>query len=177
MRIRKTKYNNEWWYSVEDAVGMLTGSIDSAAYWCKLKDHLHNEGSKVVTNCHRLQLKASDGTLKEADAANTETLFRIIQSISSFDAEWYKQWLAKVGYAHLQEIHNPELIFERSHTPCKNRGNSKDNRKQPSDNTCNVESDLEFIFALLGKVAIDGDIVAGSAQKDLEKQLAVVCRQ
>ena len=81
--IRKTIYNNEWWFSIVDICGALTESPDAGAYWRKLKQRLNEEGSEAVTFCHGLKLIASDGKLRETDCANTEGIFRIIQSIPS----------------------------------------------------------------------------------------------
>ncbi len=74
--IRKIIYNNEWWFSVVDAVSALTDSVDPGAYWRKLKQRLIEEGSEVVTFCHGLKLEAPDGKKYETDCANTEGLFR-----------------------------------------------------------------------------------------------------
>jgi len=88
--VRKTIYNNEWWFSVVDVVSALTDQEDSLTarkYWNKLSQRLRNEGSEVVTNCHHLKLIAPDGKMRETDCANTEGIFRIIQSIPSSKAE------------------------------------------------------------------------------------------
>jgi DNA-damage-inducible protein D len=111
--IRKTLHNNEWWFSVADVAGALTDSVDPGAYWRKLKERLKEEGSEVVTNCHGLKLPAPDGKLRETDCANTEGIFRIIQSIPSPKAEPFKRWLAMVGYERVQEIEDPELATKR----------------------------------------------------------------
>jgi prophage antirepressor-like protein len=79
--IRKAIRNNEWWFSVVDVCGVLTDSIDAGAYWRKLKQRLKEEGSEVVTFCHGLKMMAPDGKLRETDGANTEGIFRIVQSI------------------------------------------------------------------------------------------------
>ena len=113
-QIRKTIHNNEWWFSVVDVCGALADSIDSGAYWRKLKQRLKEEGSEVVTFCHGLKLEAADGKKYETDCANTEGIFRIIQSIPSPKAEPFKRWLAKVGYERIQEIENPELATKRT---------------------------------------------------------------
>ena len=80
-KIRKTIYKNEWWFSVVDICSVLTESLDAGAYWRKLKQRLNEEGSEVVTNCHGLKLEAPDGKMRETDCANTESVFRIIQTI------------------------------------------------------------------------------------------------
>jgi len=122
--IRKTLYNNEWWFSVVDVCAVLTGSIDSGAYWRKLKQRLKEEGSEVVTICHGLKLTAPDGKMRETDCANTEGIFRIIQSIPSPKAEPFKRWLAKVGYERVQEIEDPELATKRTRALYKAKGYS-----------------------------------------------------
>ena len=111
--IRKTIHNNEWWFSIVDVCAVLTESADAGAYWRKLKQRLKEEGSEVVTFCHGLKLVAPDGKIRETDCANTEGIFRIIQSIPSPKAEPFKRWLAKVGYERVQEIEDPELGTKR----------------------------------------------------------------
>ncbi len=112
-KIRRTLQNNEWWFSVVDVCGALTDSPDAGAYWRKLKQRLNAEGSEVVTICHGLKLPAPDGKMRQTDCANTEGIFRIIQSIPSPKAEPFKRWLAKVGYERVQEIEDPELANKR----------------------------------------------------------------
>ncbi len=124
--IRKTIYNNEWWFSVVDICGVLTDSPDAGAYWRKLKQRLNEEGSEVVTFCHGLKLVASDGKKYETDCANTEGIFRIIQSIPSPKAEPFKRWLAKVGYERIKEIEDPELASKRMRAIYKAKGYSDD---------------------------------------------------
>ena len=112
-KIRRIWHGEEWYFSVIDVVGVLTDSVDPGAYWRKLKQRLNQEGSEVVTFCHGLRLEAADGKKYATDCANTQSMFRIIQSIPSPKAEIFKQWLAKVGYERVQEIENPELAQER----------------------------------------------------------------
>lgn len=109
-QIRRIWHNDEWWYSVSDVVGVLSESKDPKAYWRKLKQR----EPQLVTNCHGLKLVSHDGKLRVEDCANTEGMFRIIQSIPSPKAEPFKLWLAKVGYERVQEIENPELAAERA---------------------------------------------------------------
>ncbi len=123
---RRTLHNNEWWFSVVDVCWALTESADAGAYWRKLKQRLKEEGSEVVTFCHGLKLPASDGKNYETDCANTEGIFRIIQSIPSPKAEPFKRWLAKVGYERVQEIENPELATKRTRMLYKLKGYSDD---------------------------------------------------
>jgi len=120
--IRKAIHNKEWWFSVVDICEILTDSVDAGAYWRKLKQRLKEEGSEVVTNCHGLKLTAPDGKMRETDCANTEGLFRIIQSIPSPKAEPFKRWLAKVGYERIQEIEDPELATKRTRALYKAKG-------------------------------------------------------
>lgn len=124
--IRRVEHNGEWWFSVVDVCGVLTDSADAGAYWRKLKQRLKEEGSEVVTFCHRLKLEASDGKMRETDCANTEGIFRIIQSVPSPKAEPFKRWLAKVGYERVQEIENPELATKRTRMLYKLKGYSDD---------------------------------------------------
>jgi hypothetical protein len=112
--IRRILHKGEWWFSVIDVCAVLTESTDAGAYWRKLKQRLKEEGSEVVTFCHGLKLVAPDGKMRETDCANTEGLFRIIQSIPSPKAEPFKRWLAKVGYERVQEIEDPELATKRT---------------------------------------------------------------
>ncbi|MFZ4536297.1 BRO-N domain-containing protein [Propionivibrio sp.] len=112
--IRRTWHNEEWWFSVVDVCGVLTDSPDHGAYWRKLKQRLISEGSEAVTFCHGLKLEAQDGKQRVSDCANTEGLFRIIQSVPSPKAEPFKRWLAKVGYERVKEIENPELAGTRA---------------------------------------------------------------
>lgn len=115
-QIRKIWHNEEWYFSVVDICFALIDDSDfksARKYWNKLSQRLRDEGSEVVTNCHRLKLLAPDGKMRETDCANTEGVLRIIQSIPSPKAEPFKRWLAKVGYERIEEIENPELAQER----------------------------------------------------------------
>ena len=128
-KIRKIIHNNEWWFSVVDVVQALTDQSDdykARKYWNKLAQRLREEGSEVVTNCHRLKLLAPDGKMRQTDCADTEGIFRIIQSIPSPKAEPFKRWLAKVGYERVQEIENPELATKRTRMLYKLKGYSDD---------------------------------------------------
>ncbi|MFH1838460.1 MAG: Bro-N domain-containing protein [Candidatus Kuenenbacteria bacterium] len=128
-KIRRIIYQNEWWFSVVDVVQVLTDQSDdytARKYWNKLSQRLREEGSEVVTNCHRLKLLAPDGKMRETDCADTEGIFRIIQSIPSPKAEPFKRWLAKVGYERIQEIENPELATKRTRMLYKLKGYSED---------------------------------------------------
>ena len=104
----------EWYFSVVDVVGVLTGSVDPAAYWRKLKQRLKEEGNETVTNCHGLKMPASDGKMRVTDVATTEQLFRLIQSIPSPKAEPFKLWMAQVAKERLDEMQDPELTIDRA---------------------------------------------------------------
>ncbi len=124
--IRRTWHNNEWWFSVVDIVGVLSESQDARNYWKVLKHRLKEEGSEVVTKCNQLKLASADGKYYETDCANTESIFRLIQSIPSPKAEPFKRWLAKVGYERVQEIENPELSQKRMREIYRQKGYSDD---------------------------------------------------
>ena len=121
-RIRRIWNNNEWYFSVTDIIGVLTDSLDELAYWRKLKER----EPQLVTNCHGFKAIAKDGKLREADFANKEGIFRIIQSIPSKKAEPFKLWLARVGSERIDEIENPELAQERMKRLYELKGYSKD---------------------------------------------------
>lgn len=108
--IRRDIYNNEWWFSVVDVCAVLTESIDPGAYWRKLKQRLIDEGSEVVTFCHGLKLMASDGKKYETDCANTEGLFRIVQSIPSPKAEPFKLWLGELATTEIHRNENSQEV-------------------------------------------------------------------
>lgn len=125
--IRKVIFNDEWWFSVIDIVNALTDSLNPRDYWFKMKIREKDEsGIQLSTNCRQLKLRAPDGKLRETDCANTENIFRIIQSIPSPKAEPFKRWLAKVGYERVQEIEDPELATKRAKALYKAKGYSDD---------------------------------------------------
>lgn len=126
-KIRRTIHKNEWWFSVVDVVGALTDSLNPRDYWFKMKIREKGEsGIELSTICRQLKLKAPDGKLRETDCANTEGIFRIIQSIPSSKAEPFKRWLARVGYERIQEIEDPELATKRTRALYKAKGYSDD---------------------------------------------------
>ena len=125
--IRKIWHNDEWWFSVVDVCGILVDSDNPQVYWRVLKKRLIDEGSnETVTKCNGLKIIALDGKMRKTDCANTEGLFRIIQSIPSPKAEPFKMWLAKVGYERVKEIENPELAQERMKKLYEQKGYPKD---------------------------------------------------
>lgn len=123
--IRRAWHNNEWWFSVVDVCGVLSGSTDPGAYWRKLKQRLRAESGQPVTFCHGLKLEAPDGKQRATDCANTESLLRIVQSIPSPKAEPFKRWLAQVGYERIKEIENPELASARARSLYEAKGYPK----------------------------------------------------
>jgi BRO family, N-terminal domain len=116
----------KWYFSIVDVVRVLTDSIDSGAYWRKLKQRLKEEGNETVTNCHGLKLLAADGKFRLTDVADTEQLFRLIQSIPSPKAEPFKLWIAKVARERIDEIEDPELGIERLMETYLKKGYSKE---------------------------------------------------
>lgn len=104
----------KWYVSIVDVVAVLTDSIDANAYWRKLKQRLKAEGNETVTNCHGLKMLATDGKMRMTDVADTEQLFRLIQSIPSPKAEPFKLWLAQVASERLDEMQDPELSIDRA---------------------------------------------------------------
>ena len=104
----------KWYFSVVDVVGVLTDSVDGRKYWNKLKQRLKEEGNETVTNCHQFKLKAADGKMRLTDVADTEQLFRIIQSIPSPKAEPFKQWMAQVASQRIDQMQDPELSIDQA---------------------------------------------------------------
>ena len=106
--------HEKWYVSIVDVVRVLTDSVDATAYWRKLKQRLKAEGNETVTNCHGLKMLAADGKMRMTDVADTEQLFRLIQSIPSPKAEPFKVWLARVAAERLDEMQDPELTIDRA---------------------------------------------------------------
>jgi len=141
-KIRRVLVNDEWWFSVVDVCGVLSGSGRPKKYWNDLKQKIDNETFEqasdkigrfkneaefqLSTFCRQLKLISSDGKMRTTDCANTEGILRIIQSIPSPKAEPFKRWLAKVGYERLQEIENPELAMDRMKAIYEKKGYPKD---------------------------------------------------
>ena len=114
--IRRAWHNEEWYYSIIDIIEILSESPQPSRYWNELRAKMQSESknNELFANTEKLKMKSLDGKMRKTDAANTESIFRIIQSIPSPKAEPFKQWLAKVGYERIQEIENPELAAERA---------------------------------------------------------------
>jgi hypothetical protein len=113
-QIRRVWYKEEWWFSVVDVVEVLTESSKANRYWADMKKRSTKESGQPFAFCEQLKMVAADGRNRLTEIANTEGMFRIIQSIPSPNAEPFKLWLAKVGYERVQEIENPELAAERA---------------------------------------------------------------
>jgi hypothetical protein len=124
-KIRKIIYQKEWWFSVLDIIGVLTDSPQPKTYWAKMKER-DKELFQPFPFWEQLKLESSDGKKYETDCANTEGIFRLIQSIPSPKAEPFKRWLAKVGYERVQEIEDPELAQKRTRMLYKLKGYSED---------------------------------------------------
>ena len=116
----------KWYFSVVDVVGVLSGSSDPRNYWKVMKNRLKAEGSEVVTKCNQLKMLAVDGRYRLTDMADTETIFRLIQSIPSSNAEPFKLWLARVGYERVEESQDPELTINRALRTYRDQGRSEE---------------------------------------------------
>jgi prophage antirepressor-like protein len=126
-QIRKLFHAGEWWFSIIDVVDVLVGGDRARKYWSDLKKKLLQEGyDQLSEKIGQLKLQSSDGKFYTTDCANSETLFRIIQSIPSPKAEPFKRWLAKVGKERLEEIENPELAMGRMQELYEKKGYPKE---------------------------------------------------
>ena len=116
----------KWYFSVIDVIEILTESVDAAAYWRKLKQRLKAEGNETVTNLHGLRMLAADGKMRITDVADTEQIFRLVQSIPSPKAEPFKIWIAKVARERIDEIEDPEIGIDRLMETYLKKGYSKE---------------------------------------------------
>lgn len=117
----------KWYFSIVDVVNILAESKDyqtARKYWNKLKQRLKEEGFEPVTNCHQLKLRAEDGKMRLTDVADTEQLFRIIQSIPSPKAEPFKRWMAQVAAERIDQLQDPELSIHQAMEDYKRLGYS-----------------------------------------------------
>jgi len=116
----------KWYFSIVDICGVLTDSDYQAArkYWKVLKGRLKKEGNETVTNCYQLKMKAPDGKMRSTDVADTELLFRLVQSIPSKKAEPFKQWMAQVAAQRIDQMQDPELNFEQAYADYRRLGYS-----------------------------------------------------
>lgn len=125
MRTLWDDVEEKWYFSVVDVISVLTDSVDGRKYWNKLKQRLKEEGNETVTNCHQLKMPAADGKMRLTDVADTEQLFRLIQSIPSPKAEPFKLWMAQVARERLDQMQDPELGIEQALTDYKRLGYSE----------------------------------------------------
>jgi uncharacterized protein YukE len=113
----RSSWDNEqekWYFSIVDIIEILTDSPRPRKYWSALKTKLKNEGSELSHNLGQLKMQSDDGKFYTTDVADTEQLFRLIQSIPSPKAEPFKQWLAKTGYERIEESQDPEKAIDRA---------------------------------------------------------------
>ena len=126
----RTAWDDEqekWYFSIVDVVDVLTDSKDALTarkYWNKLKQRLKEEGNETVTNCHQLKMRAADGKMRLTDVADTEQLFRIIQSVPSPKAEPFKRWMAQVAAERIDQMQDPELSIHQAMADYKRLGYS-----------------------------------------------------
>ncbi|KAF2339049.1 Bro-N domain-containing protein [Flavobacterium nitrogenifigens] len=104
----------KWYFSIIDVIQVLTDSLNARKYWSVLKLRLKKEGSELTTNCSQLKMQATDGKYYKTDVADTEQLFRLIQSIPSPKAEPFKLWLAQIASERLDEMQDPEITIDRA---------------------------------------------------------------
>lgn len=114
----------EWYFSIVDVIAVLTDSKNPTTYWRVLKKRLSDEGNETVTNCNALKMLAPDGKMRLTDVADTEQLFRLIQSIPSPKAEPFKLWMAQVAKERLDQMQDPELSIEQAMMDYKRLGYS-----------------------------------------------------
>lgn len=114
----------KWYFSIVDTIAILTDSINPRKYWSVLKTRLKKEGSELATNCSQLKMRSSDNKMYLTDVADTEQLFRLIQSIPSPKAEPFKLWIAQVARERLDQMQDPELSIEQAMTDYKRLGYS-----------------------------------------------------
>ena len=114
----------KWYFSIVAVVGVLTNSENPQTYWRVLKNRLKKEGNETVTNCNALKLRAADGKMRLTDVADTEQLFRLIQSIPSPKAEPFKQWMAHVAAERIDQLQDPELSIQQAMMDYKRLGYS-----------------------------------------------------
>jgi len=125
----RSLWNDEeekWYFSIVDTIGVLTDSPNPNNYWKVLKHRLTKEGSQLVTNCNQLKMQSTDGKFYKTDVADTEQLFRLIQSIPSPKAEPFKLWIAKVARERIDEIEDPEIGIDRLMETYLKKGYSKE---------------------------------------------------
>jgi len=126
IRTQWDEEDEKWYFSIVDVIGILTESPNPRKYWSVLKTRLKAEGSQLATNCSQLKMMAADGKYYKTDVADTEQLFRLIQSIPSPKAEPFKVWLARVGRERVDEFEDPEIGIDRLMETYLRKGYSKE---------------------------------------------------
>jgi hypothetical protein len=126
VRVHWDDEQEKYYFSIVDVIAVLTDSPNAPVYWRVLKKRLLDEGNETVTNCNGLKMLAADGKMRLTDVADTEQLFRLIQSVPSPKAEPFKLWLAKVGSQRIDEIEDPEIGIERLMETYLKKGYSKE---------------------------------------------------
>jgi hypothetical protein len=184
-QIRKTLHNGQWWFSIIDVIEVLIGGERPRKYWSDLKKKLFSEGyDELSEKIGQLKLESSDGKYYSTDCADTETLFRIIQSIPSPKVEPLKRWLARVGKERIDEIENPELAMQRMKEIYEKKGYPKDwidkrmrgiaVRKSLTDewNVRGAETDLQYAILTneIMKGTFEKTVVEYKHYKGLERE-------
>ena len=182
--VRKILHNDEWWFSVIDAIEILIGNDRPRKYWNDLKKKLFAEGSQLSEKIGQLKMLSSDGKKYLTDITDTEGVLRLVQSIPSPKAEPFKLWLAKVGYERIEETEDPELAFDRAMETYLKKGYSKEwinqrlksieVRKELTDEwqQRGVEEGLEYAILTdeITKAWADKSVKAYKKYKGLKKQ-------
>jgi DNA-damage-inducible protein D len=126
-KIRRVCHNDEWYFSIVDVIAAVTDTVSPSRYWFDLKVKLSTEGfNQLSDKIVKLKMQGVDGKKYPTDAVNTETLFRIVQTVPSPRAEPFKQWLAKVGFERIQEHQNPSIAIKRAIVDYQLRGRPMD---------------------------------------------------
>ncbi len=126
VRTHWDEQQEKWYFSIVDVIAVLTDSPNPRKYWSVLKTRLKKEGSELATNCSQLKMQSADGKFYNTDVADTEQLFRLMQSVPSKKAEPFKLWLAKVGRERIDEIEDPEIGIDRLMETYLKKGYSKE---------------------------------------------------
>lgn len=178
------KDEEKYYISIIDIVSIISNSKDGRKYWNKLKQRLKEEGNETVTNCHQLKLVAEDGKKRLTDVADTEQLFRLIQSVPSPKAEPFKSWMAQIASERIAELQDPELTIDRAMWEYKRLGYSDswinqrlksiEIRKNLTDEwkRCGMEEGVQFasLTDIITKTWSDKTTKEYKAYKGLKKE-------